>query len=526
MKMYIIKQLLFSVLLLVPVSLSAKSSTPELPDFAVENIGRTVRDIEPRFIENPSSPLDYYRTRAWVRLNGKTGLWHDISSKRFDFDRNAPDETVDSATKEYVLNEPIVKIISYRDSAAAVVTRNSETLYLINYTWIEDGRWVNGGQGLGGSLDEAEEIIFENLPLQLSNIPRINSIAAVPTDETPFSDFIAGISQSPEEFMLASLKAHKLVINGEYHRRKVSWDALKRLIGLPDFPETVGTVFMELPSWRQSTMDAFMSSDSIDSEKIYTIFRDEQPNGWWDRGEYEFLCDLWNINHNLPDDRKIKVVLADYQIPYSTITSKEDAREKEERNTHMANIIEDYINSSVDNRHSLFLVGCAHAYKSHSPALQAGKEGLTAGAQLARRLGNDNVFVIFQHTVSGDNMGRNKKPLRGGIFDKAFALQGNRPIGFSLKGSPFGKEPFDGISEIKYDCRTGSYEDNYDGYLFLHSINDEPQNTALTEIFTPSFIEEMKRRAAILGFERFRGMWFGVTAPEMTQEIVVRDLSE
>lgn len=105
-------------------------------------------------------------------------------------------------------------------------------------------------------------------------------------------------------------------------------------------------------------------------------------------------------------------------------------------------------------------------------------------------------------------------------------MYGNRPVGFALKDSPFGKEPFDGIAEIKYDYRTGSYADNYDGYLFLHSLADEPQNMALTEIFTSAFIEEMKRRAAILGMQRFSWMWFGVTAPEMTKEQIVKALTE
>lgn len=477
------------MLSLVAISMSAQLSSADRSNFAFEDINKTVREIEPQYIDNPSSPLDYYRTRAWVRLNGKTGLWHDISSKRYDFDKNASDEEVDSAMTEYILNEPIIKIITYRDSTAAIITKDSEESFLINYSWIEDGRWVNGGQSLGDGIEEVEEIAFDNLPLQHANISRINEVAVLPTDEKPFADFIAGITQTPEEFLLSALKEHKLVINGEYHRRKVSWDALKRLIALPDFAETVGTVFMELPSWRQSTMDSFMSADTLNPEYVYSIFRDEQPNGWWDRGEFEFLCDLWNINHNLPQDKKIKVVLADYQVPYSTMTSRDEAQEMEERNTHMADIIENHINSSTDARHSLFLVGCAHAYKSHAPALQAGKDGLTAGAQLAQRLGNDNVFVVFQHAISGDNSGRNKKPLRGGIFDNAFAMYGNRPVGFALKDSPFGKEPFDGIAEIKYDYRTGSYADNYDGYLFLHSLADEPQNMALTEIFTSAFIE-------------------------------------
>lgn len=117
-------------------------------------------------------------------------------------------------------------------------------------------------------------------------------------------------------------------------------------------------------------------------------------------------------------------------------------------------------------------------------------------------------------------------PVRGGVFDRAFELNGNRPIGFDLHGTPFGAEPFDALYEGKYDIRTGTYADNFDGYLFLHSLADEPRNTPLTEIFTDAFVEEMKRRAKVFGYEGARHIWFGVTAPELTREQILKALGE
>lgn len=107
---------------------------------------------------------------------------------------------------------------------------------------------------------------------------------------------------------------------------------------------------------------------------------------------------------------------------------------------------------------------------------------MTAGAQLTAELGENNVFTIFQHVLPGDNRGNNKSPIRGGVFDRAFEADGNRPLGFHLADSPFGSEPFDGIYEIKYNIATGNYSDNFDGYLFLRPIVDEPKARPLTEI--------------------------------------------
>ena len=114
--------------------------------------------------------------------------------------------------------------------------------------------------------------------------------------------------------------------------------------------------------------------------------------------------------------------------------------------------------------------------------------------------------------------------LRGGIFDKAFELNGNRPIGFELENSPFGDEPFDGIHEIKYNIITGSYADNFDGYLFLHPLDNEPQAAPLTEVFTDEFVNEIKRRAKLMGNENNRNFWFGRKATELTKQYIVEIL--
>lgn len=503
----------------------------QLPDgFKTVPVNKKVKDFTPDSI-NLSSPLDYYLSRAWVRSTGKVRYWADISTSKFQFDPAAPDEQVSEDLRNYILDENIESIVSYRDTAAAILTHSEgDDFILLNFCWIEEGKWVNGGQWMAMDSAEAESILRTQLPVNYENLPRIARIKSMPEDPRPFTAFLSGIEASPEEFLLEMLGTHKLVINGEYHRRKVSWDMLKRLIRLPGFHEKTGRIFMELPSWCQPKMDAFMDSDTLNTGTILEIFREEQPNGWWDRGEFEFICDVWRLNRSLPAGKRIRIVLADYQIPYSKITDRKDARSLENRNTHMADVIEETVRTSSDGRNSLFLVGCAHAYKSRQSGIASAASGQaevpTAGAQLTDRLGAENVFTVFQHVLPGDNTGNNKTPIRGGMFDRAFEADGNRPVGFRLAGSPFGDEPFDGIYEIKYNASTGTYADNFDGYLFLHPIADEPQAEPLTEIFTDRFVEEIKRRASVLGTGHIPALWFGRKAQDLTREYIIGVLQE
>lgn len=116
------------------------------------------------------------------------------------------------------------------------------------------------------------------------------------------------------------------------------------------------------------------------------------------KGEFEFICDLRRINMNLPATKKIKVILADYQLPYSKLTKSEEWKEQEDRNAHMAHIISKTILSSDDHRGNLFLVGCGHAYKSEQKGIGSSAHNKTAfesaGAQLAKILGDKNVFCV------------------------------------------------------------------------------------------------------------------------------------
>jgi hypothetical protein len=97
---------------------------------------------------------------------------------------------------------------------------------------------------------------------------------------------------------------------------------------------------------------------------------------------------------------------------------------------------------------------------------------------------------------------------------------GNGAIAFDLKASPFGKEPFDGIYEISYDKRTGSFENNYDAYLFLEPLGSEEADYYLYEIVTDGYVEELMRRAKMTNSSIEK--WFGVE--KVTKEAIISSL--
>jgi hypothetical protein len=143
-----------------------------------------------------------------------------------------------------------------------------------------------------------------------------------------------------------------------------------------------------------------------------------------------------------------------------------------------------------------------------------------AAEQLTKKFSPGEVFSIFQHCPRIANDGTISGLIRNGLFDSIFARFGNKPVAFKLKGNPFGKEPFDALNEITYNNETGSFENNYDAYLFLGPLASEQGEYLLYDIFTDDYVKELNRRAVMTNSSVEK--WFGVSEP--TKEAIIEKL--
>jgi len=483
------------------ISCPVKSQITE-EDYQIIPVNKHLKDFSEKY--DTGSPLNAFIIYNYTIGTGNSKDLIALSSLRLK------DKITDNLRplSEKELNKDIREVIIYKDSVAAVISSYEDSLYTCWYFSHENGQWLNAGEGWGGeSLEDAHKVFFQNADKHLSFIRKIKMLDSVSTDTTAFINYLKTDGKQPIAFLIDALKNHKLVIYGEIHFRKTSWDLIQQLINTPEFYNATGTVFLELSMSAQPMLDTFFNNEKKDSTLILDIFRKEELTGWFDKGMYDFVFNLWSLNNTLPADKKIKVIATDFPRPfYSFITTKEqyDAfiKEPSDRNECMADNIEKVIRSSQDKRSCLFIVGSAHAYKSS--ALNRSfyqKNGRSAAALLSEKLGGENIFSIFTHSPVISNNGYVYGKIRKGLYDYVFEKTGNNQVAFNLRNSPFGKELFDASSEICFDMQTGSFEDNYDGYIFLQPLDEELKNTPLYEIFTDEFINEIKRRANIIGEE-------------------------
>ena len=487
-----------------------------------------------------STPLNTGVTLSYFAVNGIESLWCNASSymNTSSHNRNnTPDRIVDKNVKERLLNSIIKEVITYKDSIACMITErkrksDNSNYYLIRVLAFEDDKWLNLWENDRSSFEESKEYFNTYAPEWLIQLRRSNEVRKVSTDTLAFANYIKQYGVEPKEFLLQVLANNPLVIYGEIHRRKVSWDLLSNTLQDPRFAETVGTIFVEMPAYQQSEFDRYYASKELDTEILLGIMRTVQTAGWQDRGEYEFLVNLWKLNQTLPVEKKIRVVPTDEQAPWKLLKTKEDYDKWEknsmDRNTKMADVVEHTNKTKTDKRNCLFIVGYGHAYKSHIPGSYSSAEGqepaLSVGAQLVQRFSNKDVFTILQHGPCMRNIGGALGLVRQGLFDYVFEKNGNKSVGFHLTNSPFGAEPYDADFDDCFDHRAGNYADNFDGYIFLQPLKDEDSGYILyDEIWTDKFVKEVQRRYALFNWDMKKD--FGIKG-KLTKEKIIKSFKE
>jgi hypothetical protein len=498
-------------------------------DVRVSEFSTRVRDYPNRF--DLSDPLRAYVSLQYLKSEGKAGRFRDAASYRtraFYPSPEAPDRAVPPAQRDAILDTPIRAVVYFRDNVAAVVTPFRDSMLLITYLTRESGQWRHAGEDIGSDLANACAVFGAKARNFAAIVERIGALQTVSTSADALAAYLQTHGQPPERLLLDALATHRVVVYGEVHRRKASWDLLRRVVAEPRFTERVGTVFLELSADSQSTLDGYFSNPAPAPDALWPIFQNVQIDGWYDRGEFEFLQALHARQQALPPGRRLRIVAVDEARPFAALKTKEDferqSRSGPDRNSQMASSVLGTLKQSPDSRHALFVVGAGHAVKSNVPGFAVGRPDPQppAAAQLAAALGPDQVFSVSPHAPILSNNGTIHGLVRHGVLDAAFSRLGNRPLAFVLAGSPVAREPYDGLFEIAYATGAGNYAATFDAYVFLGPLQAEPAEYLFSDFVTEAFVEELQRRATLSGGSLER--WFGVSSP--TRDAIVESIAK
>jgi hypothetical protein len=478
--------------------------TPGQADEATANnavrsypVNKKVADFPER--EDMSTPEAAYATLNRLSASGEQSFWPRLSIRKLG-ERMSPGqgkrEVSEEAKREW-LNAEILEVHIFEGRCAGVLARvphPSRTIIDYRGLEFEDGRWLNAGNSVFGSLEEARAG-FQEACDYWAGRPKRGPVADPPGHLKPFVDFLKEQGREPKALLLEALAGHRIVIIGEVHHRPLYWAFNADLVKDPGFPRHVGTIYLELPSNDQDKIDRFLAAQECDTLPVIETLRDMLWMGWPDRAMLDFFVAVWQVNQDLASDQRLRIRLVDMARPWDKIQTREDWRKYDcDRDQFMAeNILQDVRQSPAGARHGLFIVGVGHTGLGLTHF--QGRPEKTAGWYLVQDLGRDKVFAVFPHRCVLANMGRVDGRLALGLFDSAFAEVQDKPVAFTLREGPFGQQPYDSDPDAVFFCQ---YKDGFDAYLYLGPLETEVFSPLIEGFYTDAFVQELERRYKIM----------------------------
>ncbi|MHC4425626.1 MAG: hypothetical protein ACYSYV_05960 [Planctomycetota bacterium] len=451
--------------------------------------------------EDLSTPEAAYATANRFCASGEQD-WRRISAKRLASRMRVREgkRKVSKSAANGWLNAKIVEVRLFRGTHASVTAKVRhpwKKLFDYRTFELEDGKWLNAGNSVFGSLDEAREDFAAACEIY-SDRQTVRKRQRVDNPEAhlkPFVEFLKAKGEEPRTFVMKALAKHKVVIMGEVHHRPRYWAFNSSLVADPDFAKYTGTIYMELPSNDQKLIDKFLAGDKCDKWLVVETLRDMLWLGWPDKPMLDFFITAWKVNQNLESEHRLRIVLVDMERPWKKIEKREDWREYDvDRNQYMAdNIVRDIQKHPNEERNRLFIVGVGHT--GLNLKFYGGTPLKTAGWHLRDKLGAGNIYAIFPHRCVMTNAGRVDGRLCLGLFDSAFAKLNNKPIAFPLDTGPFGKEHYDASPDKPV---RSNYLDGFNAYLYLGLLESEAFSSLIDGFYTDEFVKELERRYRLM----------------------------
>jgi hypothetical protein len=271
----------------------------------------------------------------------------------------------------------------------------------------------------------------------------------------PYTEFMRTQSLTPKEYLLKLFERYDIVVLEETaHGESTQWEMIGDMVSDTVFITQVGNIFTEYGSaMHQAKIDAFLTTSFADDtilEQETAILMDYMSGGF-----YYFIKRLNRLNAELPDSLKVREHYTDIIDWDYFSTRRRTGIESENRDSLMAQVVIDWYKQQLteQKRHKCLVVtNTRHAF------------GYAGGVEKVK---NSTYFLHLTHGNQGQyiaeafpdktaNIAQNRNmvsrsfyyfplyaPIRHGIWDKAHALNGHKPVGFDLKNSPFGDDSFE-----------------------------------------------------------------------------------
>jgi hypothetical protein len=350
----------------------------------------------------------------------------------------------------------------------------------------------------------------------------------------PYVKVLREHGREPIRFVVEALGGHDLIILDDgLHTAFEPFEFYQKLIRDEAFQRRAPAIFLEAISInRQRHLDAYLNAASDNSQLLYPAFQDDLSGQGHDLQTYfDLLRTVRTVNQHLPDKAKLKVFGVDSPTLWSEIHTRQDwtqfNRSLAARDHHMYTAILYHLAEFNENRKGIFLTNTRHAYKNirlkNGRIMNTGTffHAWHPGKTYSIRLHNVVLQAITVPATSGTEERIEYKHVRmaHGLWDSAFLALNDRPVAFPLQGNAFGKEPYTG-AEVDI-LPNQKMHDAYDAVIFLAPLEKLRQSGTSNAIYTPAFMQQLKRRFGIIYTEAQLAPVFKRTGTKNLDELFV-----
>ncbi|MHC4520807.1 MAG: hypothetical protein ACYTAS_19630, partial [Planctomycetota bacterium] len=274
-------------------------------------VERTVSDFPAS--ADLSTPEAAYATimRDYMATGASSAEWAEISTWQSNDTRR---KAVSPEKAEGYLEASVCEVIVYKDRLAAVLAKwrtEGEVGYDGRMLFLHNGRWLNvGHDGPAPTLKKARtrflgkaDRIYGRVMESVGETPTLRwnrpAIAAPESHLKPYVAFLRKQGREPHAFMMEALRKYRLVAIGEIHHRPAYWAFNSALVRDSAFAESVGTIYLELPSHHQGAIDRFLTQTPCEKELVIAMLRDFFELGWPCQPTLDFFVAVWEANQAL-----------------------------------------------------------------------------------------------------------------------------------------------------------------------------------------------------------------------------------
>ncbi len=301
-----------------------------------------------------------------------------------------------------------------------------------------------------------------------------------------YTSFLEQTDKNPKAYILDKFKEKDIVVLCERsHPEATQWDFINSLVQDSIFINKVGLIYTEYGHIGvQNRLDSLLTYNTLDTqsikEKVLQIVRNDAVWPYSDlTASYKFILNLALFNQKLDFDKKIRCVCSDYPINWDKITQKEYLYLYTNifpfRDSIMAyNIIHD-LSTQKKSQKCLIIMNYYHAMNLNLPQL---KKSVFYYLKKQYKDKVCNILINSRGTTPFF-------PIKQGIWDRAFKKINHRPLGFDFYNSPFGKDRFDLLHNLKVrespfkasfyqdKLQQKTYDKVFDGFVYLNPIEEQ-----------------------------------------------------